>query len=442
MPRIVIVGGGISGLAVGFELLERGVAPGDLLVLEAEGHAGGNIRTDLFDGFVVERGPNGFLDNSPPTFDLIRRIGLESRLLPSDESAALRFIYRSGRLHEVPMGPLSLLRSGLLSARGKLRLLREPFVPRGGSPEESVFEFAARRIGPEAARVLVDSMVSGVYAGDAKRLELRAAFPRMEEMERRYGGLVRALLAIRRERKKSGESSGAGAGPAGPGGKLTSFASGLEEMIEALAKRMGSSVRFAAPAEAIDAGPRGGYRVRLASGETIDASAVVLSCPSPAAARLVRPLDEELASLLSDIPSASIAVVATVYRDDEMEAPRGFGFLVPRGEGPRILGCLWDSSTWRGRAPEGRVLLRTMIGGAHDPDAIWMSDADLLLLVARDLGACMGMRAAPIDHRIYRYALGIPQYRPGHSSRLARIRLRLIERPGLFVEEFVLAGSA
>jgi oxygen-dependent protoporphyrinogen oxidase len=432
VPRIVIVGAGISGLAVGFELLERGIAGGDLVVLEAEGRPGGTIWTDRHDGFVVERGPNGFLDSSPPTLELVRRIGLDDRLLPSEETAAIRFIYRNGRLHRLPMGPFALAGSGLLSTRGKLRLLREPFVPRGGSPEESVFDFAARRIGSEAARVLVDAMVSGVFAGDAKRLELCAAFPRMEEMERRYGGLVRALLAIRRERKRKGEP-GSGAGPAGPGGRLTSFVGGLEEIIEALARRIGSSLRLGAPAEAIDAGAGGEYRVRLASGETIDADAVVLSSPSPAAARLVRALDGELASLLAEIPSASIAVVATIYRTDEMAAPRGFGFLVPRGEGPRILGCLWDSSTWRGRAPESRVLLRTMIGGAHDPDATRMSDAELLDLVARDLGSCMGLRAEPISHRIYRYSLGIPQYRPGHTARLARIRERLARRPGLFV---------
>lgn len=433
MPKIAIVGAGISGLAVGFELLERGAPPEDLVLLEAETRPGGNIRTDRFDGFVVERGPNGFLDNSPPTLDLVRRIGLEGRLLPSEKAAALRFIFRGGRLHEVPMSPPALLASGLLSARGKLRLFGEPFVPRGGSPEESVFDFAARRIGGEAARILVDSMVSGVFAGDAKRLELRAAFPRMEGMERRYGGLVRALLAIRRERKRRGERASAGAGPAGPGGRLTSFAGGLEEIIEALARSLAPSLRLGAAVESIDAAAGDRFRVRLASGETIDADAVVLSCPSPEAARIVGALDADLASLLSEIPSASIAVVATVYDAAATEPPHGFGFLVPRGEGPRILGCLWDSSTWQGRAPEGRVLLRTMIGGAHDPEAIRLDDEALLALVARDLAACMGLRDAPTFHRIYRYPSGIPQYRPGHSARLARIRERLALRPGLFV---------
>jgi oxygen-dependent protoporphyrinogen oxidase len=182
----------------------------------------------------------------------------------------------------------------------------------------------------------------------------------------------------------------------------------------------------------------GGYSIRLASGETIPAAAVVLSCPSPAAARIVRALDEDLSSLLSGIPSASLAVVATIYREEDIdEAPRGFGFLVPRGEGPRILGCLWDSSTWRGRAPAGRVLLRTMIGGAHDPDAFRADEGELLDIVRRDLAACMGLRAAPIAHRVYRYPGGIPQYIPGHSARLARIRKRLSLHPGL-----LLAGNS
>jgi len=428
--RVAVIGGGVSGLAVGFELLEQGLPPSDLVVFESSDHPGGNVQTDRFDDYRIERGPNGFLDNSPPTLDLVRRTGLEDRLLPSREAAAIRFIFRGGKLHELPTSPPGMLRSGLLSWQGKLRLFCEPFISKGGSPEESVFEFAARRIGTEAARILVDPMVSGVFAGNAKKLELRAAFPRMVEMEERYGGLVRALLAIRREKKKSGERS---SGTAGPGGRLTSFRDGMGELVDALAGRLGSSLRTGAPIASLRE-DGGRYVLSLPSGEEIGADRVVLACPAAVAAEMVAPCDDRLATELAAIRSAPITVVATVYdRDDLGRDPIGFGFLVPRGEGPRILGCLWTSAIWEDRAPDDRVLLRSMAGGAHDPDAADLPEDDLLALVSQDLERTMGVRAGPIIHRIYRYRRGIAQYEPGHTARLERITEGLRGHPGLFV---------
>ncbi|MFH1279633.1 MAG: protoporphyrinogen oxidase [Candidatus Eisenbacteria bacterium] len=431
MARIAVIGAGVSGLAVGFELRERGLAPEDMLVLEAADRPGGNIRTDREEGFAFEWGPNGFLDNSPPTLGLVTRLGIEDRLLPSRESSAIRFIFRAGRLHEVPTGPPGIFGTKLLSIGGKLRIFQEPFVPRGGHPSESVYDFAARRIGDEAARVMVDAMVSGVYAGDAKRLELRAAFPRMAELEARYGGLVKALFAIRKEKKREGAKS---SGPAGPGGRLTSFTGGMEDLIEALAAKLGGSLRTGAPVRALSREGRE-WKIEIEGREAVRAETVVLSCPAVAAGRLVGGVDRELASLLEAIPSASIAVVATAYRKEDLErAPHGFGFLVPRGEGPRILGCLWTSSIWgERRAPETHVLLRSMVGGAHDPVAVDLPDEELLAIVARDLQAAMGLRAKPDIHRIFRYRRGIPQYEPGHTARLDEIRARLAAQPGLHI---------
>lgn len=431
MARIAVIGGGISGLAIGFELLERGLAPEELALLEAADRPGGNIRTDREEGFAFEWGPNGFLDNSPPTLDLVKRLGIEEKLLPSRETSAIRFLFRNGRLHEVPTGPSGMFRTRLLSFGGKLRIFQEPFIPRGGHPAESVYEFAARRIGDEAARVMVDAMVSGVYAGDAKRLELRAAFPRMAELEAKYGGLVKALFAIRKEKKKEGAPS---SGPAGPGGRLTSFTGGMQDLIDALAAKLGPSLHTRAPARAL---ARDGHewKIEIGGREGVRADAVVLACPSTGAARLTGGVDPELPPLFEAIPSASIAVVATAYRIEDLDAPpHGFGFLVPRGEGPRVLGCLWSSSIWgERRAPGSHVLLRTMVGGAHDPTAVDLPDEDLLAIVAKDLGTAMGLRAKPDIHRIFRYRRGIPQYEPGHTGRLDVIRARLAAQPGLHI---------
>lgn len=471
MKRVVIVGGGISGLATALHLRDRAgeVADGlEVVVLEAADAAGGNIRTDRVDGFTIEQGPNGFLDNVPATLDLVRRIGLAGRLEPADERAARRFLYRNGRLHLLPMGAISFLRSPVLSLRGRLRVFREPFAsPRPEDVDESIYAFAARRIGPEAATVLVDAMVSGVFAGNVHQLSLRSAFPKMARMEDEHGGLVRAMVAgmkaksaakrKARRRRARGEDVGhltRPGGPAGPGGTLTSFDRGMDTLVDGLADAVGDSLRLRHPVRAIrpagDARPLADpvdphlrhdharpWVVQLASGGEMDADAVVLAIPAPHAASLLQPLDPALGMALGEIQTAGLAVVALGYRADDLTALDGFGFLVPRGTGPRILGCLWDSSIFPGRAPEGRRLIRVMIGGAHDPEAVAIPDADLLARARSDLGLTMALRAEPVLTRIYRWPLGIAQYHIGHQHRLDRIHARLRDHPGLWV-----AGSS
>lgn len=438
MPEVVVIGGGVSGLTVGFELVDSGLDPEQLTVLEAGERPGGHIWAERAEGYVVEAGPNGFLDNSPPTLELVGRLGIGDRLLPSNDASAIRYIYSRGKLRTVPKGPGGLLTSGLLSLPGILRVFKEPFVKQGGSPEESVFDFAARRIGREAAATLVDAMVSGVFAGDARRLELAAAFPKMAAMEAEHGGLVKAMIAIRKQRKREAaelgeEAARAQGGPSGPSGRLTSFVDGFEELPRALAARLGSCVRTGCPVERLER-VESGWRVQVRDGEAIDARAVVLACPAPLAAEIASGVDDGLAQELAAIESTTIAVVATGYPIDAVGgAPPGFGFLVPREQGLRILGCLWTSSVWKGRAPEDRVLLRTMVGGAHDPGAVDLSDEELLAIVSEDLKAAMGLAAEPTFTRVFRHRLGISQYPPGHTARLTRIGEILERHPGLYV---------
>jgi protoporphyrinogen/coproporphyrinogen III oxidase len=474
VKRVVIVGGGITGLATAVHLRDRAtdVAGGlEVVVLEAEDGPGGNVRTERADGFTIEQGPNGFLDNAPATLALVRRLGLEHQLQRADESAARRFLYRGGRLHQLPSGPLSFLRSAVLSPRGRLRVFAEPFArARPEGQDESVYDFAARRIGPEAASVLVDAMVSGVFAGNVHELSLQSAFPKMARMEAEHGSLVKAMIAgmkTRRAAKQavavSGNPTGAtesvpdvrAGGPAGPGGVLTSFRPGLDTLVDGLARAAGDSLRLRTavaaiqrnggandPLDGVQAGLRDApasprWRVRTTSGEDLYADSVVVTTPSPRAAPLLEPLDPALALAVREIETASLAVVALGYRADDIPDVDGFGFLVPRGAGPRILGCLWDSSIFPGRAPEGKVLLRVMIGGAHDPEAVAMDGDALLDQVASDLRTTMGLHAEAILTRVYRWPLGIAQYRVGHQKRLDRIHARLADHPGLLV-----AGSS
>jgi oxygen-dependent protoporphyrinogen oxidase len=467
--KVAIVGGGITGLATAFEVQEAAAEAGteiDVVVLEAGEWPGGNIRTERVDGYVIENGPNGFLDNAPTTVDLVRRIGLADELRQADEAAARRFIYRNGSLHEVPTGPLGFLRSPLLSFRGRLRVFAEPFARGRPASDETIYEFAARRIGPEAASVLVDAMVSGVFAGNVRALSLRSSFPKMYAMESEHGGLVRAMVARmgeKRAAKKEAEARRAAGedveemtrpgGPAGPGGTLTSFRDGLDrwitQLVEVLRER-GVEVRTGAPVAAIergapDAAARSGssaargWRVRLASDEAIEADAVVVTIPSPRAAPLLEPADAALAEAVAEIPTAGLSVVALGYDVADLDGVDldGFGFLVPRSENLRILGCLWDSSIFPGRAPDGKVLVRAMIGGAHDPAAVTDPDDVLLSQVRRDLERAMGLGAGPKLTRIYRWPLGIGQYTVGHQARLDRIHGRLAALPGLRV-----AGSS
>jgi len=431
---VAVIGGGIAGLAVAFEIRERALAAGggpQVICLEASERPGGNIRTLREEGFTCEWGPNGFLDNVPATLDLVRRLGIERRLLPSNAAAARRFIFRDSRLRQLPAGPLSFLRSDILSWKGRLRVLLEPLArrPRTAPDDESVFDFAARRIGREAARVLVDAMVSGIYAGNAGELSIRSTFSKLETLEREHGSLTRGMLALRRERR--GKPSG---GPAGPGGRLTSFLDGLQEITDHLALALGPSLRLGAQVRAVsDMGVRG-FRIHMSEGAPLDVAGVVLACPSWFAAGTVESADRELARALAAIPSASVTVLHLGFEESELPAPlAGFGYLVPRGEGPRILGTLWSSSIFPMRAPAGKALLTVMIGGAHDPEAVTLPDERLLDLVRSDLKATMGIDAAPRFVRIFRHTRGIPQYTLGHEARMRTIEARLREHPGLLV---------
>ena len=452
MRRVVVVGGGVAGLATALAVSDRARAAGvalELRVLEGGPRAGGNLRSERTDGYTVEWGPNGFLDNVPATLDLVRRIGLEGELQPADAAAARRFLYRRGRLHELAPQPLKFLASPVLSVRGRLRVLGEPWTrPKPAGVDETVHAFAARHIGEEAAAVLVGAMVSGVFAGDARSLSLASAFPKMAAMEEAHGSLVRAMLARGRERRAAkrrlaelrarGEAAPEltrPGGPAGPGGTLTSFGSGIETLIEGLVAaldREGGAVETGRPALRLERDGARRWRVVADGGEPVEADAVVVAIPAAPARALVAPLDEGFERALAAIPAAGLAVVALAYDAAAMGgAPAGFGFLAPRGEGLRILGCLWDSSIFPGRAPAGKVLMRAMIGGALDPAAVLLSDEELQTEVRGDLRRAMHLEAAPERVWIFRHPGGIGQYTVGHRARLEQIAAAESRNPGL-----------
>jgi oxygen-dependent protoporphyrinogen oxidase len=439
-PRVAIVGGGIAGLSIAHALATA--APGaDVVVFERRDRVGGNIRSERIDGYLCEAGPDGFLDNAPATLTLVDEIGLTPKLLRSRDAARRRYIFRRGRLHEVPMGPGAFLATRLLSPSGKLRILAEPFSRRAPEYDESILAFAERHIGREAAGVLVGSMVSGIFAGDANQLSLRSAFPKMHEMEAQYGSLVRAMLAKRRERRNE---NGVGA----PAGTLTSFVGGMEDLVRATAAALGDRLRTGCRVAELQVrrGHQDPARPRLVGARAfslgcasrqVEADAVVLAGPAHESAELLRAIEPNASARLAAIHTAPLAVICLGYDAAALAAERGpldgFGFLAPRGEGPRILGALWETSVYPHRAPEGKALLRVMIGGATDLAAVELSDGELLATVRADLERTMGLRLAPEFVHVFRHWRGIPQYTIGHAGRLARIEAALAPLRGLFL---------
>lgn len=437
MPELegLIVGGGISGLALAHWL---GLAshPEGWELWEATGRLGGTIGTDHISGYSIDWGPNGFLDREPLTLKLVQEIGLSDKLEPANSSSQNRFIVKGGRLHPVPLSPGAILSTGLLGLADKLRIFKEPFVAaRRDDSDESVFDFAARRIGRGAAECFIDPMVSGIFGGLARELSLPACFPIMREMESQYGGLVRALIARKFARRRAGDgrTKSRTSGPAGPGGHLTSFLGGLDLLVTRLMERMQAVVRFDRSVACI---ARDGNRWEVAdqAGRKVRAGNVVCACPTFASARMFEESDPELAHALDVIPYAPIVVVATGHRRQDVTHPLdGFGFLIPRSEGLRTLGCIWTSSIFADRAPSGTVQFRSMLGGAGDPGVLELSDDQLWQTLFRELGPLIGLKRDPVFMRIYRWQQGIPQYTLGHIERRARLEALVRQRPGMYL---------
>ena len=421
----IIVGGGISGICVAQRLIAK--APdADVRLLEASNYVGGHIRTERIDGYLCDVGPNGFLDREPLMLDWVEDLGLSAELVQANEAAAHRFLLLDEDLVELKPPPAFLF-SPVLSLRGRARLFREPLVkPRRNSVPESIWDFAARRIGPEAADTLVSAMVLGVYGGDAKKLSLEHCFPRMAAMEREHGSLFKAMRASRRSDATTGS-------PMGPAGTLTTFKGGIGTLVERATKVLGDSIYTNARVESIRV-EGSGYRVLLEDGTSLESARVIVATPAFAAAEFMKDLDSSLSDALASVEYAPLAVVCTGYDRDDIEHDlKGFGYLVPPNQGRDILGCTWTSSVFPHSAPGGKVLLRTMIGGAVESEAVSESDNALLDRIRLDVHVILGVRSAPQMLRIYRHERGIPQYGLDHGKVLAEIDAAQARHPGLYL---------
>lgn len=437
MTRIAVIGAGISGLATA-HAIERLAVPAGLevetIVLEKESRTGGKIWSIRDEGFLCEWGPNGFLDSKPMTLELCDRLDIRGRLLRSDDNARKRFIYSEGLLHRLPENGPAFLRSKLISWPGKLRLACEPFIAaRREGADETLADFARRRLGQEALDKLIAPMVSGIFAGDPETMSLQSCFPRIHQLEQDYGGLIRAMVKLARQKKAERKAGKAVASAAGPGGILTSFIGGIQELTDSTAASLRGEVRTGAGVDTI-VRKNGGFELRLANGATVDAEVVVSAAPAHVVASMVAGFDDELRQLLEGIPYATMNVVCFGYEREKIACDLdGFGYLIPKKEGKNILGTLWDSSIFPNRAPAGKVLLRSMMGGATNPGAIDLAESEVKTRVMADLRQIMGISAKPDFVRIFRHEKAIPQYIVGHCQRLLAIAGRHAAHPGLFL---------
>ena len=436
--RLVVVGGGISGLAAAHRAVElareRGQAL-DLTLLEASDRLGGTIQTERREGFLVECGPDSFLSEKPWALALCRRLGLEDRLLRTDDRFRRTFVVFRGRLHPLPDGfqllaPTRLgpfVSSPLFSWPGKLRMACDLVLPRGSDPDESLGAFVKRRLGREALERVAQPLVAGIYTADPDELSLGATMPRFLEMERRERSVILALWRAARKAPALHE------GASGARWSLfVTLADGMEELTRVLATRLPpGAVRLK---ERVTGVTREDARWCLATenGGRFDADALVLAPESHQAARMLRYVDPGLAHLLDGIPYASSGTVTLAYRRGDVGHPLdGFGFVVPQVERRPIIACTFSSVKYPGRAPDGHVLLRVFMGGALNEPVLGADDASLVAMACAELARLLAVAGAPLFTRVERYPQAMPQYHVGHGARVEAIDRAVGRLPGL-----------
>ena len=457
--KIAIIGGGISGLAAAlraYELAQQSGRDVSITIFEAAPRLGGVLRTERIGEYLVEHAADMWITNKPEATRLCEKLGLADRLIPTVEQFRRSLVLRDGRAHPVPEGfqlmvpeqAWPMLRSPLLSWRGKLRLLSEFFVrARRDGADESLADFVRRRCGREAFERLVQPLVGGIYTADPEKLSLKATLPRFIDMEQQHGSLIRG--ALRQSRKRSSAES---AGTSGARyGLFVSLPNGIDELVTALTRRVaefadircGVAVRSAQPTE-------GGWALlpvpspKKADGQECPSSnfdAVILAVPSFVAARLLADGSPALSTELNRIEYASTIVVASGHKLADIEHPLdAFGLVVPHIEQRKLLAVSFTSRKFPGRAPDGRVLLRTFIGGALQPELCDLDDAAIVELVRRELNELLGVRGEPDFVRVLRHTRAMPQYHVGHLDLIGRIQAELVNYSGIALAGNYLTG--
>jgi len=434
MKRIAIVGGGISGLSAAYTLEEKRQSgtPVEYVLFESSPRLGGVLVTDRVDGCIIEAGPDSFLTEKPWAADLCGKIGLGDQLIGSNDSERKTYILARGKLVVMPDGLMFMVPtkimptvfSPLFSVRTKMRMAAEWFhPPHKATQDETVAQMVERHYGSEMVDLLADPLLSGVYGGEASQLSVRAVLPRFADMESKHGSLGRAMLSARR---RMGAAT-----KAPPRPLFSSLKDGMQQMVDALVARLDAgSLKTSAPVQSM---------IRQNNGWTVSAGyqtdhfdAAIIAIPTHAAAAVLQAADENLARDLVEIQYSS-SVTVTLGYDEKVRAslPPGFGFLVPRSEGRRMLAATFVHNKFPHRAPDNRAIVRCFLGGARDEQILQVSEARILEIVRGELKQIIGLNAEPLFARVYKWKFAMAQYSVGHLERLQRIESLRQKLPGL-----------
>jgi oxygen-dependent protoporphyrinogen oxidase len=432
MNRIVIIGGGITGLAAAHRIAELDPAA-QVTILEASSRLGGTIQTEFRDGFLLERGPDSFISEKPHAIDLAKRLGLESQLIQTNEEFRRSFIVRDGRLRAVPegfqlMAPSRMwpfISSDIFSLPGKMRMVADLFLPRkstNGTTDESLASFVRRRLGEEALARMAQPMVGGIYTADPETLSLRATLPRFLDMEQKHRSLILAMLWQGRAQKTG--TSGARYS------LFVSFDRGMQVLVDALVTQINADLRVKTRAQRLSFDHE--WTISTDKDEQIKADAVCLAVPAFVAAALLQDMHEQLAQKLRGINYASTATINFGYRRAAIaHRLNGFGFVVPLIEKRSLIACTFSNVKFSGRAPEGQVLVRAFAGGALQPEMFALDELEMSRRVESDLRELLGIREDPRFIEVAKWERSMPQYEVGHLDRVDEIERLAGELPGL-----------
>ncbi|MBI1745206.1 MAG: protoporphyrinogen oxidase [Acidobacteria bacterium] len=447
MKRVLIIGGGISGLAAAHFLRLHSLTDGPPIqcsLVERSPHFGGLIRTEKVDSFIIEGGPDSFISQKPWALDLCRQLGLNDQLIPSNDGLRKTYVLCKGKLIELPDGIMLMaptkvgpfLRSPLISWPGKLRMALDWVLPaKSPSADETVASFVRRRLGREALEKIAEPLIGGIYGADVEQLSLRSTFPMFLDMEARHGSLLRGLL-----RRPSLSATSAGNSTS----LFVTLRGGLSDLVKTLIDRLDGVellpnrhiVTLTRAASTKDALPP--YRAMLADGSEIPADALVLAMPAPRAAEILRAIQPSAANRLEQVPYTSAATISLAFARRDLAAwPVGFGFVVPHAAMRPLIACTWSSNKFSFRSDSEHLLVRGFAGGAHNSHLVDLDDDALVSLLRAELQAVAGIIATPILARVFRWRQAMPQYPLGHADQMARVQEDLAATPGLF-----LAGNA
>jgi len=457
VKRIIIVGGGVAGLAAAYKVA-RAASEGhevEFALLEKDSRLGGKICTEIVPdpsgegSFAVDGGPDCFLTEKPACHRIAKLTGIYDDELPTDESRKRTWILSRGKLHPLPDGifmfaPTKFLpfaTTGLFSWSGKIRMAMDLFIPPkkltpGELNDETLESFVVRRMGRECLDRLAEPLVGGVHASDPAKMSLAATFPRLLEMEQKYGSLTKGFLAARQKVEEMRRKYPPKLGEK-PRTFFTSFLNGMQQLTDRMADVAGrESMRAGIAVNALRRGGNREWSASLSDGSSVDGDAVILATESWAAEPLVRPIDEIIADALVSIPASSSATVSVAFNENEVGFDlNAFGVLCPLKEGRALMAATYSSTKWRGRAPLGKVLMRGFVGGPHNQKIVERPDEELLQTVLAEFRDIVGLspRAKPLFSRVFRWHLGMPQYTLGHIDRVSRIEDRCAQIPGLAI---------